>query len=112
MEEALEFGNHKQAEMNPDLLTSLIVDDVTHGFALPLPLEKISRIRGVLIAPLNIASQDTIDEQGNSIPKKRLTHDQSYIFQGSGSSVNSRVDKSALTHCIYLVGPSADWHTG
>ena len=82
VEEALEFGNHKQEEMNPDLLTSLIVDDVTHGFALPLPLEKISRIRGVLIAPLNIASQDTIDEQGNSIPKKRLTHNQSYIFQG------------------------------
>ena len=101
VEEALAFGNHKQAEMNPDLLTSLIVDDVTHGFALPLPLEKISRIRGVLIAPLNIASQDTIDEQGNSIPKKRLTHDQSYIFQGSGSSVNSRVDKSALTPCIF-----------
>ena len=101
VEEALVFGNHKQAETNPDLLTSLIVDDVTHGFALPLPLEKISRIPGILIAPMNIASQDTIDEHGNSIPKKRLTHDQSYIFQGSGTSVNFRVDKSALTPCIF-----------
>ena len=101
VEEALAFGNHKQAEMNPELLTSLIVDDVTHGFALPLPLEKIARLPGVLIAPLNIASQDTIDEHGNSIPKKRLTHDQSYCFQGSETSVNSRVDKSKLTPCIF-----------
>ena len=99
--EALEFGNHKQAELDPELLTSLVVDDVTHGFALPLPLEKISRIRGVLLAPLNIASQDTIDEQGKCIPKKRLTHDQSYIFNGSGTSVNSRVDKTKLTPCLF-----------
>jgi hypothetical protein len=99
--EALEFGNHKQAQLYPELLTSLIVDDVTNGFALPLPLEKITRIKGILIAPMNIASQDTIDEHGNSTPKKRLTHDQSYIFNGTGTSVNSRVDKTSLTPCIF-----------
>ena len=101
VEEALEFGNHKQAQLHPELLTSLIVDDVTHGFALPLPLEKITRIKGILIAPMNIASQDTIDEHGKSTPKKRLTHDQSYIFNGTGTSVNSRVDKTSLTPCIF-----------
>jgi hypothetical protein len=99
--EALQFGNHKEAVKNPSLLTSLILDDVKHGFALPLPLEKIQRVRGALLAPLNIASQDTIDEHGNIVPKKRLTHDQSYPFNGSGTSVNSRTDKSKLTPCIF-----------
>ena len=101
VDEALQFGNHKEATNNPALLMSLITDDVTHGFALPLPLDKIKRIPGVLLAPLNIAIQDTIDEHGHIVPKRRLTHDQSYIFQGSGTSVNSRTDKSKLTPCIF-----------
>ena len=99
--EALEFGNHKRATENPDLLTSLILDDVIHGFTLPLPLHKITRLRGILLSPMNIATQDTIDGEGNVVPKDRLTHDQSYIFNGSGTSVNSRVDKSQLTPCIF-----------
>lgn len=101
LEEALAFGNHKEAVKNSPLLKSLIADDVTQGFALPLPLDKLQRIKGVLLAPLNIASQDTINEFGQIIPKKRLTHDQSYIFHGSGTSVNSRTDKSKLTPCIF-----------
>jgi hypothetical protein len=87
--EALAFGNHKRATENPDLLTSLIMEDVTHGFMLPLPLDKITRLQGALLAPMNIATQDTIDEHGNIIPKDRLTHDQSYIFSGTNTSVNS-----------------------
>ncbi len=68
--EALAFGNHKEAVNNPSLLRSLITDDITQGFALPLPLESIDRIHGVLLAPMNIASQDTINEHGIVIPKK------------------------------------------
>ncbi|KAL3757612.1 hypothetical protein ACHAWU_004714 [Discostella pseudostelligera] len=111
VQEALQFGNHKRATEDPTLLKSLIVDDVIHGFTLPLPLEKITRINGVLLAPMNIAYQDTIDEMGNIIPKKRLTHDQSFIFQGSGTSVNSRVDKSKLTPCIFgwVIRRLANW---
>lgn len=101
VEEALLFGNHKEATQNPTLLRSLIIDDVTHGFALPLPLEKIHQIKGVLLAPLNIAIQETINERGETIPKKRLTHDQSYVFKGSGTSINSRTDKTKLTPCIF-----------
>ncbi|KAL3767984.1 hypothetical protein ACHAWU_005442 [Discostella pseudostelligera] len=111
VQEALQFGNHKRATEDTTLLISLIVDDVTHGFTLPLPLEKITCINGVLLAPMNIAYQDTIDEMGNIIPKKRLTHDQSFIFQGSGTSVNSRVNKSKLTPCIFgwVIRRLANW---
>ena len=39
--EALGFGNHKGATLNADTLRSLIIDDVIHGYSLPLPLSKI-----------------------------------------------------------------------
>jgi hypothetical protein len=50
---------------------------------------------------LNIINQNTIDKEGNIIPKDRLTHDQSFIFQSSNSSVNSRLDKANLTPCTF-----------
>ena len=101
LNEALQFGNHKEATNNPSLLKSLVLDDVIHGFVLPLPLDKAHRIQGILLAPLNITTQDTINELGHSVPKLRLTHDQSFIFKASGTSVNSRTDKTKLTSCIF-----------
>ena len=44
---------------------------------------------------MNIMTQNTIDEHGRIVEKDRLTHDQSYQL-GSGTSVNSRVDKDDL----------------
>ena len=69
LDEALQFGNHKEATNNPSLLKSLVLDDVIQGFALPLPLNKAHRIQGILLAPLNITTQDTINELGLSVPK-------------------------------------------
>jgi hypothetical protein len=101
VEEALNFGNHKGASLNNLLLKSLIEEDVTHGFILPLPLEKIKRIPGVLLAPLNIMHQNTINKDGVIIEKERLTHDQSFVYHGSNTSVNSRTDKSKLEPCVF-----------
>jgi len=74
--EALEFGNHKGAVEQSDLLRKLVEKDVIHGYALPLPLKKITRIPGALMAPMNIQQQNTIDELGTIVKKDRLTHDQ------------------------------------
>ena len=46
-------------------------------------------VPGILLDPMNIMTQNTIDEHGRSIEKDRLTHNQSYKW-GSGTSVNSR----------------------
>jgi hypothetical protein len=54
---ALAFGNHKGATQQPELLLKLIWDDVDQGFALPLPLDKIKQLPGILLAPLNIQLQ-------------------------------------------------------
>jgi hypothetical protein len=85
MEKALTFGNHKGATKQPDLLKLLVNNDVIHGFALPLPLDKLAQIQGILLAPLNMQAQNTIDDMGRIVPKDRFTHDQSYKWSYSGT---------------------------
>jgi hypothetical protein len=93
VDEALTFRNHKGTSSKPALLQELVNEDVTHGFALPLPLSKIRNIKGVLLTPLNIQLHNTIDEIRRIILKDRMTHDQSFKWTASGTSVNSQVDK-------------------
>ena len=62
MKETLSFGNHKRAMRNPIMLRKLIEKNVVHGYGLVLPLSKTDRIPGVLLAPMNILTQNTIDE--------------------------------------------------
>ena len=104
LEAALVRGNHKGAKDKPVLLKKLFGKDVTYAYAAPFPLGKLTRIPGVVIAPVNIQAQNTINEFGEIIAKDRLTHDQSFDFT-PGSSVNSRViDEELLPvrygHCI------------
>jgi hypothetical protein len=99
--EALKFGNHKGATTKPELLLKLVSGDVKYGYALPLPLGKIKRLPGICMAPLNIQPQWTINGQGEIVEKDRLTHDQSFEWEKSGSSVNSRTDTSQLQQCKF-----------
>jgi hypothetical protein len=100
IDNALAFGNHKGATQQPELLLKLIWDNIDQGFALPLPLDKIKQLPGILLALLNIQLQKTINKLGEIIPKNRMTHNQSWKWQ-SGSSVNSRVDKEQLMPCYF-----------
>jgi hypothetical protein len=84
----------------PELLLKLIRDNVDQGFALPLPLNKIKQLPGILLALLNIQLQKTINEQGEIIPKNRMTHNQSWKWQ-LGTSVNSRVNEEQLMPCYF-----------
>ncbi len=86
---ALTFGNHKGASSKPAILQELINNNIIHSFALPLPLSKIRNIKGILFAPLNIQLQNTIDETVQIIPKDQMTHNQSFKWLTSGTSVNS-----------------------
>eukprot|EP00956_Cyclotella_meneghiniana_P025476 scaffold53298_cov92-Cyclotella_meneghiniana.AAC.1 len=104
LEAALARGNHKGASEKLDLLMKLVTKDVIHGYAMALPLNKLLRIPGVVLAPVNIQAQNTINEFGEIIAKDRLTHDQSFDFSPE-SSVNSRVITEKLLpvrygHCI------------
>jgi hypothetical protein len=100
LQDALTFGNHKGALKKLDLLLKLIGKDVKAGYSVPIPLESVTRIPGLEMAPMNIMPQNTINEFGRVIPKDRLTHDQSWKW-GSGTSVNSRVQKKFFQECRY-----------
>jgi hypothetical protein len=98
--EALIFGNHKGASMQPNLLLHLMLKDIHFGCCLPLPLAKTEKIPDILITPMNIQQWNTIDEFGRIIPKDRQTHDQSFKWS-SGTSVNSRVKTEELLPCMF-----------
>jgi hypothetical protein len=78
VDEALAFGNHKGASLQPELLKQLVSKDVHYGYCLPLPLGKTTKIPNILIAPMNIQKQNTIDKFGRIVPKDCLTHNQSF----------------------------------
>jgi hypothetical protein len=98
--EGLEYGNHKGVSNDVDLFQKMMNNDVIHGYSLVLPRDKLIEIEGALLAPMNIADQNGINERGEIVAKKRLTHNQSYKFS-SGTSVNSRVIKEELQDCMY-----------
>jgi hypothetical protein len=77
-QEALRFGNHEGATSKPELLRELITADVTHGYGLVIPLDKIERISGACLGPMNIMHQFTLDASGDIVDKEQLTHDQSF----------------------------------
>jgi hypothetical protein len=81
IDNALAAGNHKGAEEQQELLLKLLKDNVDRGFALPLPLDKIKNVPGVILVPLNIQLQKTINERGKIIPINRLTHNQNWAWQ-------------------------------
>jgi hypothetical protein len=66
---ALAFGNHKGASAKPELLRLLISKDVKYGYSLPIPLSCIKSIPGLLMAPMNIMTQNTVNKIGQIIPK-------------------------------------------
>jgi hypothetical protein len=96
----LQRGNHKSCVTHCDLARTLLLDDVVHGFSLPLQADCVTKIPKASLAPLGVQFQKTVDETGKTVPKYRITHDQT--FQGpTGKSVNVRTQKDKLPPCVY-----------
>jgi hypothetical protein len=99
----LQRGNHKSAETNSLQVAKLLLKDVTHGFAWVVPKYIVPLIPEAMVEPLGLAEQWTLDEQGNRVPKYRLTQDLSFTFEKAGppKSINSRIDMQAYPEMIY-----------
>ena len=100
LQEVLEYSNHKGVSNDLKLFSSMMNSDVIHGYSLVLPWSKICELEGAFMAPMNITDQNSINERGEIVAKKRLTHNQSFKFS-SGTSLNSRVIKEDLQDCMY-----------
>ena len=100
LQEAYEFGNHKGVTENKDLFMSIIDNEIQKGWIVVIPRPKVLEMKNVVLSPMNIASQFGINEEGEIIQKKRLTHNQS-MEHSSKTSVNSRVREDELQDAMY-----------
>jgi hypothetical protein len=69
---ALTFKNHKGASQKPVILKKLIAKDVKYGYSLPIPLSSVQLIPGLVMAPMNILEQNTIDKFGQIIQERQI----------------------------------------
>ncbi len=79
----------------------LVNKDVILGYCLLISLDQVRRVKGTLMAPMNIIHQSTINKHRRIVEKDRLNHDQSYKW-GLGTVVSSQVKKSELF--LYMFG--------
>ena len=57
---------------------------------------------GLVLGPLGLVEQTTIDEDGNNMAKLRMMHDQSFAYDLELiSSVNKWVIEESLSVCVY-----------
>ena len=98
---SLLHGNHKGVQNQAEVLQRLLEKDVTHGFVLPITTECAAKLDGASWSPLNIADQWTVNEKGERIEKKRLTHNQYFPGIASKESINSQTKTEELEPVLY-----------
>ena len=99
---AIEKGNNKSA-LHPQsiiALQSAYTKEVEKGWMLPVRKDILHKIPGISVIPIGCEEQNTINEKGETIKKRRTTHDCSQALQ-SGFSVNNAIDKEDLDECLY-----------
>jgi len=97
----LERGNHNSAKDDDEVLKKMAYKEVKHGFAIPVAVEIIKKMKGAMIQAMGIVSQWTINAAGDRVVKKRLTHDLSYWITKIYASVNSRCNLDMYPPMIY-----------
>ncbi len=78
----------------------LLTSNVHSGFALPLPTRAIFKIPDAVLAPVGIANQLTISDDGEVIAKDWLTHDQTFEF-GPEKSLNNRMRMREVNPIVF-----------
>ena len=86
----LTYGNHKSSIRNKKF-TSNMENEITNGWALPLPPNFAHTIPDAEVAPHGCVTQATINELGEIMEKDRVNHDQSFPGTFSDTFVNRRV---------------------
>jgi hypothetical protein len=95
-------GNHKSA-MTPEaapIVEKAMHEEAALGYAIPITKSCLLKLKGAELYPLGLAHQLSINEKGEQIPKKRITHDLSNRKQ-FGLSINQRVDDDQIPETQY-----------
>jgi hypothetical protein len=84
--------------------------DVNLGYGIILTPECIKKLKHAEVYPIGLQHQQTIDEHGNIIPKKRISHDLSNR-RNISLSINQRVQDELLPSVLYTGTASYDTYT-
>ena len=108
VEGSFSYGNHKSAIKHEKFLSDSLIKEVKKGWGLLILENDAKEIPGLEISPMGVAEHLGISDDGNYIPKKRITHDLSWPGYVSKSSLNARIDKDELEpimfgHCLLRV---------
>ena len=98
----VEQGNHKSATIpeHVEVVRKTYQKEIARGWVIPIPLPTLFQLRHADMTPIGIATQFTVNEAGEKILKKRLTHDFSFPV-ASGTSVNIEHVDNAMEECLY-----------
>ncbi|KAL9180713.1 hypothetical protein ACHAXT_011166 [Thalassiosira profunda] len=102
LETQLARGNHKSAltpEAEP-IVNKLFKQDAELGYLITITKTCIRKLKHAEVYPLGLQHQLTIDEAGNQMPKKRVTHDLSNQKK-RGRSINQRIDEELIPSTMY-----------
>ena len=77
-----------------------MTQDVKLGYGIPLTVSCLTSIRSAKVYQVGCQDQMTIDENGNPIPKSRVTHDLSFDKK-ERLSINQRVLEEELPGVIF-----------
>ena len=99
--EGLKQGNNKSAKDESEWVGKQFQNEVKRGWTLALPIRAASKFKGGIYAPLGVVEQDTINEKGDIVPKKRLVHNMSKEGKISKCSANSRTIDEELESVRY-----------
>ena len=97
---AISWGNHQSALKHQDFLISNTEKEISTGFQFPFLSCNAKHIKDGVIAPQGLVVQQTINETGKTIPKYRVTHNQSFDFTPE-QSINNHLVRDTLLLLFY-----------
>ena len=102
MQKTIKHGNHKSAlekEAIPHV-SKAMQTDVVRGFGIIMTPDCAAKLKDAEIYPLGLQHQLTINEFGETIPKKRVCHDLSNN-RNKGLSINQRVKDEEVPEVMF-----------
>eukprot|EP00956_Cyclotella_meneghiniana_P041032 scaffold212472_cov70-Cyclotella_meneghiniana.AAC.2 len=102
LNDQIEKGNHKSALVKEATahVDKAMISDIELGYGIPITIDCIRKLKHAEVYPVGLQHQLTIDEHGNIIPKKRISHDLSNK-RDKGLSINQRVKEHLLPSVLY-----------
>ena len=100
-EHMIAYSNHQKAKLNPTVLNKGVLDDIKHGFTIPIEISLINELPYSMVCPYGLVEQTTISETGDRIPKLRITHDQTFAILPESKSLNQLTDLDTFPILIY-----------